>query len=866
MTHRNSIPDNKIFTNYSLKATIYQLIYTVHQTFCHIFVICAVHLRAQPLIMRKYYLLLLGFLLSSSLIMAQTISGTIKDEQGKTLSGASVALKKLKDSSIAKLAVTNSSGRYEFPSTQAGNYFLNVTYVGHATKNSASFEFSGAGDMTAPELSLSKVSGNLQEVTVVSRKPVIEVRADKTIMNIEGSVNAVGQDALELLRKSPGVIVDRDDNISLSGKNGVQVYIDGRPTPLSGKDLSEYLKTIQSAQIEAIELITNPSAKYDAAGNAGIINIRLKKNKSFGTNGSMSAGFNIGTFPKYNGGLALNHRNKKVNIFGNYNYNNNHNESYMNLYRVQLDTLFDQQGTMTFRNRSHGFKGGLDYFLNSKQTVGVMVNGNFNKNSFANYGRTPISYKPTGEIDRVLVADNSSHGKRENMNFNLNYRFADTSGHELNMDADYGFYNLDNNQFQPNYYFDPTGTVLQSSRIYNMIAPTDIDIYSFKTDYEQNLKKGRLGMGMKTSYVKSGNDFQRYNVMPSIKSLDTLRSNTFSYKENVNAVYLNYNRPFKGFLIQAGVRVENTNSEGISTGFSWNNGYVRYDSTFKRNYTDVFPSAAITFNKKPTSQLSITYSRRIDRPAYQDLNPFEFKLDEYTYQKGNPYLRPQYSNIFGLAHTYKYKLTTQLTYTHVKDVFTQLIDTAEKSKAYITKKNLATQDIINLSISYPFQWKWYTMFTTASTYYSHYKADFGTGREVDLDVVAYNFYSQHSFKLNKTLTAEVSGFYSSPSIWQGTFKSKEMWGIDAGLQKVILKGKANVKASVSDIFQTMKWGGTSNFAGQYLKAGGGWESRQFKLYLTYRFGSTQVKAARQRKTGLEDENKRVGSQGGGISN
>lgn len=816
--------------------------------------------------MRKFYLLIVSFVLVGSVVTAQTITGTVKDAQGKTLSGASVALQKLKDSSIAKLAVTNSSGRYEFPSIQAGSYFLHVTYVGHASKNSASFEYNGAGDITAPDVALSKASGNLKEVTVVSRKPVIEVRADKTILNVEGSVNAVGQDALELLRKSPGVLVDKDENVSLSGKNGVQVYIDGRPTPLSGKDLSDYLKTIQSSQIEAIEIITNPSAKYDAAGNAGIINIRLKKNKSFGTNGSVNGGYNQGIFPKYNGGLALNHRNRHINVFGNYNFNSNRNESYMSLYRKQLDTLFDQKGTMTFRNKSHGFKAGLDYFLNSKQTMGIMINGNFNKNTFANYGRTPISYIPTGVVDRILVADNSSEGKRNNMNFNANYRYADTSGRELNMDADYGFYNLDNNQLQPNYYFDPSGNNLQSSRIYNMIAPTNIDIYTFKTDYEQNLRKGRFGIGAKVSYVKSGNDFQRYNVMPSFKSLDTLRSNDFYYKENINAMYLNYNKPFKGFMIQAGLRVENTNSEGISNGFFWNGRYIKYDSSFKRNYTDVFPSAAITFNKKPTSQFSITYSRRIDRPAYQDLNPFEFKLDEYTYQKGNTQLRPQYTNSFGLTHTYKYKLTTTLNYSHVNDVFTQLIDTAERSKAFITKKNLATQDIVSLNISYPFQYKWYSVFANLNTYYSRYKANFGTGRKINLDAVAYNFYSQHTFRFGKGWTGELSGFYSSPSIWQGTFKSKEIWGIDAGLQKVVFKGKGNLKASVSDIFKTMQWGGTSDFTGQYIKASGGWESRQLKLNFTYRFGSTQVKAARQRKTGLEDENKRVGSQGGGISN
>lgn len=360
-----------------------------------------------------------------------------------------------------------------------------------------------------------KVSGNLKEVVVSSVKPVIEVKADKTILNVEGSINAVGQDALELLRKSPGVMVDKDDNLSLSGKSGVQVYIDGRPTPLSGTDLAAYLKTLQSSSIEAIEIITNPSAKYDAAGNAGIINIRLKKNKSLGTNGSVNAGYTIGIFPKYNGGLSLNHRNKHVNIFGNYNYNDGRYESYMFFNRRVLDTLFDQKSTMTFINKGHNFKTGLDYFINKRSTVGLMVNGNLSNNEFGNYSRTPISYIPTGTPYRILVADNSSKAKRNNANFNLNYRYADSSGHELNMDADYGFYRLNNNQMQPNYYYNPAGNVLIESRIYNMLAPTDIDIFTFKTDYEQNLKKGRLGIGGKTSYVNSANDFERFNVISS---------------------------------------------------------------------------------------------------------------------------------------------------------------------------------------------------------------------------------------------------------------------------------------------------------------------------------------------------------------
>jgi hypothetical protein len=817
--------------------------------------------------MRKLMLLALPLLLCAAMSRAQNVTGNVKDEQGKSLSGASVALKKLKDSSVVKLAVTNSSGQYSFTGIASGQYFVNASFVGHDVKNSSSFEVSGSGDVKGPDFTLIKASGNLKEVTVAYRKPVIEVKADKTILNVEGSVNAVGQDALELLRKAPGVLVDKDDNLSLSGKNGVQVYIDGRPTPLSGKDLSDYLKTIQSSSIEAIEIITNPSAKYDAAGNAGIINIKLKKNKSYGTNGSVNAGYAIGTFPKYNGGISLNNRNKFLNLYGNYNYNDSKNRNNMWLYRTAADTLFNGATKMNQLNKTHSFKVGADMSLTKKSTLGVMINGNFNKGGFDNYSRTPISYIPTNKVDRILVANNTSDSKRDNANFNLNYRYADTSGREWSMDADYGLYRINSDQMQPNTYYNPTETAIITQRIYNMIAPTDIDIYTFKTDYEQNFKKGRLGIGGKTSYVQTTNDFGSYNVLNTGKEKDLGRSNDFDYKENINALYVNYNRPFKGFMVQVGLRGENTNAKGHSNGFKWDDlssSYKVYDSTFNRHYTGLFPSAAITFNKKPMSQWTLSYSRRIDRPSYQSLNPFEFRLDEYTYQKGNTGLTPQYTNSFGITHVFKYTLTTTLNYSHVKDIFSQIVDVTEKSKGYITTKNLANQDIVSLNISYPFQYKWYSVFANINGYYSKYHASNpDPTRVIDLDVVSFNAYAQQTFRLGKGWTGELSGFYTAPSIWQGTFKSIGMGGLDGGLSKTVLKNKGTVKIAVSDMFKTMKWKGTSEYGSQYTRANGNWESRQFKINFTYRFGSTQVKAARQRSTGLEDENKRT-SGGGGL--
>ena len=809
--------------------------------------------------MRRLILILLTGLFAAN--SNAQVSGIIKDAQGNPVKAATISLLAAKDSAVIKLAASKENGSYSFPNTLAGKYLIKASSVEYKAAFSAPFEVSGSA-VTVPELQLAKTAANLKGVTVTAQKPMLEVKADKIIVNVEGTINAVGSDALELVRKSPGVLVDKDDNLSLSGKNGVQVYIDGRPSPLSGTDLANYLKSLNSSQVEAIEIISNPSAKYEAAGNAGIINIRLKKNKSLGTNGSVNAGWNIGTYAKYNTGINLNYRNKKINLFGNYSYNKGKNESNIGIYRTVADSLFNQTGTIIMNNESHNFKAGLDYFINKKNTIGVMVNGNLGDPDFNNRSTTPISYIPSGEVNRILVADNTSLKKSNNINVNLNYSYTVAGGKSLQVNADHGWYDINSNQFQPNYYYDASGKNLMSSVIYRMIAPTTININSAKADWEQPFKKGTLGVGGKFANVKTDNDFQRYNVNSGIESIDKDRSNQFNYKENISAAYVNYSRALKGITLQAGVRMEHTGAEGISTGQKIVAGnYSAYSETFKRNYTDFFPSASISFTKKPTNQFSINYSRRIDRPAYQDLNPFEFKLDEYTFQKGNINLKPQYTNSFGLTNTYKYKLTTTLNYSHVKDLFTQIFDTAETSKAFISKKNLATQDVVSLNISYPYRYKAYSMFANVNSFYSHYNANYGAGRKINVDAVGLSVYMQNSIRFAKTFTAELTAFYNAPTVYQGTIKANALWSVDAGLQKQVLKGKATIKTSVSDIFNTLRFTGTNEFAGQRSIIHANWESRQFKLNFVYRFGSNLVKAARQRANGADDEMKRT--QGGG---
>ena len=785
------------------------------------------------------------------------IQGKVADHSWKPIPSATISLLVAKDSSLSKAAVSDPAGTYQFEKVKPGNYLVKISCINFSTWYSAPFAYEG-GSYTVPAASLATADKKLKEVVVTTvKKPMIEVKADRTIFNVENSINATGSNALELLQKSPGVTVDKDDNISMKGKNGVRIYIDGKPSPMAGTDLAAYLKSVQSSDIEAIEMIENPSAKYDASGNAGIINIRFKKNKKFGTNGSFSVGQNQGIYSSYNTSVSLNYRNKKVNLFSNISGNKGRGENWNDLYRVQSDSIYDQKNLNFNNNKGGNVKAGVDYFIDAKNTIGVMYNGNFSKSIWEATGQTIISPLNSKLPAQILTAGNYQPSTRNNSNFNVNYRFADTSGHELNIDADRGFFTGRGESLQPNLYKDAVSGAVLRQRVFANNTPINVDIYTAKADSEQNFKKGKLGVGVKFSSVKTDNTFDFFDVNNNIKQQDWEKSNRFNYTETVSAGYINYNRSFKKFSIQAGVRAEQTKSEGILKAKS---KLTMQDTTetVKRSYLDFFPSAAISYTLSPLHQFNLNYSRRIDRPRYQDLNPFEDKLDELTYKKGNAFLRPQYTNSFSLSHTYKSFLTTSISYSHIADYITVVNDTIRTNATYITNKNLASQDVYGLNISAPIKIsKRWNVYANVNANHSKYKAKFEDGKTIDLSVTTVNYYNQHTFTLGKGFTAEASGWFNTPSIWGGTFKTNFMWSADAGIQKTLLDKKANLKLSVTDIFRTNRWNAVSNYAGSNLNIKGGYDSRQVRLTFQYRFGSNEVKSARERKTSLDAESKRL---------
>ncbi len=798
------------------------------------------------------------FLLLGSLqVQAQektVVTGAVKDERGSPLRSVSVALLQAKDSSLVKMEVTDRSGLFSFSSPAPGQYRMNYSAIGFATVFSAPFEVKEGQSYNVPLVTMPLTSTQLQSVTVSQRKPLVEVLPDRTVFNVQNSISATGSTAFELLQKSPGVIIDNNDKITMKGKVGVRISVDGRLLQLGVEELAAWLKSLNSNDIATIEMIPNPGARYDASGNAGIINIRLKKNNALGTNGTVTAGMVQGVTPKGNGAVSINYRNKKVNLFTSAGINHGRYETAIQAPRTQKDTLYDQRLLLLSYNTSYNVRAGADYFISKRQTVGVMVSSVFNNEDWNSDGSTGIYYVPTNAYAKSLIATNKVPRKRTNFNTNLNYRYADTSGREINFDADYGLFRGRANSYQPNYYTDKDNALLASVITRNH-TPTDIDIYTSKLDVNLPAGKGRFSFGAKFSYVKTNNTFDFFNEENGIPAKVAARSYHFNYKENVNAVYVSYYRPLNThWTLQAGVRMEQTNSKGVLTR---SDGVSQPDNNVKKDYTDLFPNATITWTVDKKNVLNLSYGRRIDRPSYQDLNPFEMKLDELSYVKGNSFLRPQFTQNIELVHTWKSRVNTSVSYSHVKDYATQTVDTLNNF-TYALAKNLAQQDIVNLSISSPLTiTSWWNGFVNIWFNYQVFKGR-SVDSEVDLHNAGYGLVSQHTFTLGHDYSAELSGWFNGPMATGPTWKAKSMGAVDIGFQKLLFRKRATLKVTATDIFRSaIPYRATNDFGGLVLNIWVSRESQTARISFTYRFGNNKVKAARQRQTGLEAETQRI---------
>lgn len=826
--------------------------------------------------MKKLFSLLAGSLLMLS-AQAQNggkISGSIKDGGNqKIIDAASVSLLRAKDSSLVKVAITDATGNFSFDNVKPGEYLVLATSVGHSKTYSQPLTL-GTTPATVGVLQLVPVNKNMKEVVVTAKKPLIERKIDRTVVNVEASISNVGNSALEVLEKAPGVTVDKDGNISLKGKSGVVVLVDGRPSYLSGPDLANLLKSMSASQLEQIEIMTNPPAKYDAAGNSGVINIKTKKNKQFGYNGSITTGYTQGRYARFNDNLNFNYRNGKVNLFTSLNYNRNNRSEELYISRNMRDAntkqllhIFDQTSLM--RNRSHyyGAKVGLDYNVSKKTTIGMVLNGFYKPSTWQSSSNTYI-LDPNYNLESQTIAEVRNDEKWKNFSGNLNLRTAlDSAGQELTTDLDYIQYTATSSQPLVSRDYDAHGNPTSLSETLLGTLPTNIKIYSGKVDYTLPLKKGaKFEAGIKSSYVKTDNNAIYDSVYNSYTVLDSARSNHFIYDENINAAYVNYSRPLsKKWNAQLGLRLENTNAKGVSSGYEYdpvNDKFVAAQKSFKRNYTQLFPTVYLQYTANASNEFVINYGRRIDRPDYEDMNPFVHFLDKYTFEQGNPNLNAQFAHNIELSHTYKGFLTTTVNYTSTNNIIQQVLEQNElTNETFIKKANIARLQQWGLAVSANKDIKkWWTASIYTNVFNNHFNGVVNN-ENISISNTTFLVQTQQQFKWGKGWSAEVSAFYRSKGI-EGVIFIKPIAQMNLAFGKQVLKNKGSIRVNFRDVFAGGVFKGYSKYSNVDAQFRNVNDSRAVSVSFTYRFNKGKLKAGNNRKSGgAGDEQNRVKNSG-----
>jgi len=796
------------------------------------------------------------------------IAGRVSTADHQPVQAATVSLLKGRDSSLVKISLTDKTGSYEFERLKKGTYFLRVAVVGYQPFRSAAIELpSDTSTFQMTAIALESRAAELNSVTVTSRRPLIENKIDKTVVNVDASPTNTGLSVLEVLEKAPGVTVDNDGNVSLKGKQGVIVLIDGKPTYLNAKDLADYLKNLPSTQLDQVEIMTQPPAKYDAAGNSGLINLVTKKNRNNGFNGSVSTSAIVAKYFKNTNSLNFNWRNGRTNIFGNYGYS--YWEGFNDIttaksLRDDRSTPFNRYvGQYTFgrySSRAHTFRAGIDFSADKRTTFGLGVNGNINKESFTSVTRADI-YDSLHRFVQYNDANSQNRSPLTNIGLNLNFlRKLNDKGREVSADADYVSYSTPGHQYTNNYLYNADKTPSELPYLLSGELPSIIHIYTFRSDYKQPLQGNAvLEAGIKASYVKTDNNaaYTLYDDATQAWLPDTLISNHFIYKENINAAYLNLQKKIKKLSVQLGLRAEQTIAEG---------NQVVKNVSFHKNYVQLFPTAYLSYQQRENHTFALSYGRRLERPSYDQLNPFQIQLDRYTYDQGNPNLQPQYSHNVELSYNFKGQLNITANYTRTTDIISNVVITLKQPAdsnytTYNTSQNIASMNNIGLSANYNKQLtNWWTLNVFGNVFRNRYKGVID-GEIIDRAGTSFNGSFSSQFNFPKGWSAELSGFYNARGNVESASiaNARGMFALGGGKQ--VMKGKGTVRLNLRDPLYLMSFTNTTDLNKGLNRVHYVWDNRRAIFSFTYRFGKTGNGAGASHKSSADDEQSRVKSGG-----
>ena len=793
----------------------------------------------------------------------------VVNDQNAPVENATVELLNTKDSSLLKTSLSDSQGMAVFQGVAFNSYMVRVTSIGMMTAYTEPFDLGASkSSMLLPSIKLrSKPASQMQNVTVSAAKPFIQKLNDRIVVNVASSMLNAGSSAIEVLERSPGITIDQNDIISLRGKAGVIVMIDGKPTPMSGQDLANYLRSLPSSAIDRIDIITNPSAKYDAAGNSGIIDIRMKKDQRLGANGTVTAGYGQGVYPKANAGTTFNYRNKKVNVFGNYNYGYRENLNHLIINRNFYDNgVFkgsddkDNYAWMPFT--SNTARIGADFFPSKKTIIGFVVNGSFN-GFRRNANITTIVNDTLKQPDYKFLSlgTNNDHFKNAVANINFKHSF-DSTGKELTADVDYGIFKSSSITRTASSFYNMDGSSRGADDILDGNQLGNLRFKTGKIDYVNPLGKGgKLEAGFKTSFVSTDNDAKFWQILPTGPEVDSGKTNRFFYNEKNNAAYINVSKEYKKYNFQLGLRGEQTNL---------NTRQVQGDKRYRNDYFRLFPSAFFNYKLTEVQTLGVSVSRRIDRPSYSQLNPFLFQIDPTIYGTGNPYLKPEMTWSYEMNYTIKamnftlgYSHTTDvqnIVLSRIKDVIPDFVIKPGQSENVTVEipVNLSSSDYFGLTATAPIKvTKKWNMINNLNVYYNKFNGNLG-GVALDKGAPSMSVRTNNNITFNKGWAAEFTVHYIA-SGQSGYMKTASQWGLALGGQKTVLKGRGTIRANVTDLFWTNLPGGTVIYEGKYVEHWHAYrDTRVANLSFTYRFGNSKVQQARRRTTASEEERQRAG--------
>lgn len=783
------------------------------------------------------------------------IYGSIADGGDKPLANANVLLLNAKDSSLVKGTTTSKNGEFSFSNITSGSYLVSATFVGFKQVYSTIIDLNNSNE-TKKIATLRFTEGEviLSDVRVTAKKPLIEQKMDRMIINVSGSITAAGNSALEVLERSPGIMVDRQNNsISMNGKSGLVIMINGRISRLPIASLVQMLAGMNAANIEKIELITTPPANFEAEGNAGYINIVLKTNTQYGTNGSYSLTAGYGEGLVSSASLNFNHRKGKINFYGDLAASQTNYTQEFSFYRK---VVYQSRNIETFTNSDRDIKTpnydgrlGLDYDLNKKTIIGALVN--VFDNRFSMIARNTSNVLIDNKVDTIVIIDNEEKHYLFNYGGNLNVQHNFSADEKLIANLDYVYYKDSNPVTYLNSYFNGNG-IFQYDQQMRSNKQTPIKFWTLGVDYSQNLgKKVNMEAGVKGTISKFVNDVtvERESQNGWLKDPDLTAH--YELNENISAAYSSFSIAFTDKTnMKLGLRYEYTNS---------NLGSATVKNIVDKHYGNLFPSFFISQKINENHSLNFAYSRRITRPTFNNMAPFVIFMDPSTFFSGNPGLQPCISDAVKTDYLFK-KFVFSFSYTYeanpISD-FAPKVDPAT-NKQTLAAENQKNQKTLTAVVSFPFAIaKWWNMQNNAIASSQVLNA-FYLGSPLVIKQKNFNINSIQTFILPKNFAIELSGFYQSGGLF-GIYKISPIASMDFGLQKKFEPKKGHLRFNISNVFGPPTFKAEANAPEYNLVVNGElrFSVRTFRLTYTRSFGNDKVKGKRERSTGSEEEKQRV---------